>query len=216
MTRDEVGTILCQDKVVAVIRLDDAAALRRAVLAVREGGIRAVEITLTVPGAVEIIRTLSADGLLDSVIGAGTVLGGDAARAVIEAGARFVVSPVFDERVLEACRERGVFFIPGAFSPTEIYRAWTAGADIVKVFPASALGADFFKDVRGPFPDIKLMPTGGVTVENAAKFIEKGAWAVAIGTNLVGKKDVSEGRWGEITFRAQTIVNSLKKNENNA
>ncbi|MBN2207170.1 MAG: bifunctional 4-hydroxy-2-oxoglutarate aldolase/2-dehydro-3-deoxy-phosphogluconate aldolase, partial [Candidatus Aminicenantes bacterium] len=132
MTRDQAGKILFEDKVVAVLRLDDGAALRRAVLAIRAGGLRAIEITMTVPGAVDIIRALAADRSLDVLVGAGTVLGSGAARAVIDAGAAFVVSPVVDESVIETCRERGVFVVPGAFSPTEIYRAWMSGADIVK------------------------------------------------------------------------------------
>jgi len=210
MTHDDVGKILFEDKVVAVVRLDDTAELRRAVQAVREGGIRAIEITMTVPGAVEIIRAFAADKSLDVLVGAGTVLGGGPARAVIEAGARFVVSPVLDLDIIRVCRDHGVFVVPGAFSPTEIHRAWTSGADIVKVFPASVLGPAFFKDLRGPFPNIRLMPTGGITAENARSFIDGGACCVAVGTALLKKKDIIEERWEDVAKRAQTIVNSLK------
>jgi 2-dehydro-3-deoxyphosphogluconate aldolase/(4S)-4-hydroxy-2-oxoglutarate aldolase len=210
VSREDVERILLEDKVVAVVRLDDAAALRRVVLAIREGGIRAIEITMTVPGAVEIIRGLSSDGVPGALIGAGTVLGATRARAVIDAGARFVVSPVLDEEVIRVCRERDVFVVPGAFSPTEILRARAAGADIVKVFPASVLGPAFFKDVRGPFPDIRLMPTGGISAENARSFIDAGADCVAVGTSLLSKRDVLEGRWDAIAHKAQTIVNSIK------
>jgi len=211
MTKAEVGKIILEDKVVAVVRLKDTGLLRRAVEAIREGGIRCIEITMTVPGALDVIRTLGADGSLDIVVGAGTVLGGAAAEAVIEAGARFVVSPVLDEDVIRVCRSKDIFVVPGAFSPTEIVRARSAGADIVKVFPAACLGPGFFKDIKGPFPDILLMPTGGITIENARSFIDQGACCVAIGTALLDKKLIAERRWEDLVQRARYLVESLKR-----
>jgi len=210
MTKVEVGTIILEDKVVAVVRLKDAGLLRRAVEAIREGGVRCIEITMTIPGALDVIKTLSADDSLDIVVGAGTVLGAAAAEAVIEAGARFVVSPVLDEDVIRVCRSRDMFVVPGAFSPTEIVRARSAGADIVKVFPAASLGPGFFKDIKGPFPDILLMPTGGITIENARSFIDQGACCVAIGTALLDKKLIAESRWADLAQRARYLVESLK------
>jgi len=210
MTKAEVGTIILEDKVVAVVRLKDAGLLRRAVEAIREGGVRCIEITMTIPGALDVIKTLSADDSLDIVVGAGTVLGAAAAEAVIEAGARFVVSPVLDEDVIRVCRSRDIFVVPGAFSPTEIVRARSAGADIVKVFPAASLGPGFFKDIKGPFPDILLMPTGGITIENARSFIDQGACCVAIGTALLDKKLIAESRWADLAQRARYLVESLK------
>jgi 2-dehydro-3-deoxyphosphogluconate aldolase/(4S)-4-hydroxy-2-oxoglutarate aldolase len=211
MTKAEVGKIILEDKVVAVVRLKDAGLLRRAVEAVREGGVRCIEITMTVPGALDVIRTLGADDSLDIVVGAGTVLGGAAAEAVIEAGARFVVSPVLDEDVIRVCRSKDIFVVPGAFSPTEIVRARSAGADIVKVFPAACLGPGFFKDIKGPFPDILLMPTGGITIENARSFLDQGACCVAIGTALLDKKLIAERRWEDLVQRARYLVESLKR-----
>ena len=211
MTKAEVGKIMLEDKVVAVVRLKDAGLLRRAVEAVREGGVRCIEITMTVPGALDVIRTLGADDSLDIVVGAGTVLGGAAAEAVIEAGARFVVSPVLDEDVIRVCRSKDIFVVPGAFSPTEIVRARSAGADIVKVFPAACLGPGFFKDIKGPFPDILLMPTGGITIENARSFIDQGACCVAIGTALLDKKLIAERRWEDLVQKARYLVESLKR-----
>jgi len=210
MTKVEVGTIILEDKVVAVVRLKDAGVLRRVVEAIREGGVRCIEITMTIPGALDVIKTLSADDSLDIVVGAGTVLGAAAAEAVIEAGARFVVSPVLDEDVIRVCRSRDMFVVPGAFSPTEIVRARSAGADIVKVFPAASLGPGFFKDIRGPFPDILLMPTGGITIENARSFIDQGACCVAIGTALLDKKLIAESRWADLAQRARYLVEFLK------
>ena len=211
MTKAEVGKIILEDKVVAVVRLKDTGLLRRAVEAIREGGIRCIEITMTVPGALDVIRTLGADGSLDIVVGAGTVLGGAAAEAVIEAGARFVVSPVLDEDVIRVCRSKDIFVVPGAFSPTEIVRARSAGADIVKVFPAACLGPGFFKDIKGPFPDILLMPTGGITIENARSFLDQGACCVAIGTALLDKKLIAERRWEDLVQKARYLVESLKR-----
>ena len=211
MTKAEVGTIILEDKVVAVVRLKDADLLRRAVEAIREGGVRCIEITMTIPGALDVIKTLSADDSLDIVVGAGTVLGAAAAEAVIEAGARFVVSPVLDEDVIRVCRSRDMFVVPGAFSPTEIVRARSAGADIVKVFPAASLGPGFFKDIKGPFPDILLMPTGGITIENARSFLDQGACCVAIGTALLDKKLIAERRWEDLVQRARYLVESLKR-----
>lgn len=210
MTKAEVGTIILEDKVIAVVRLKDAGLLRRTVEAIREGGVRCIEITMTVPGALDVISTLGADGSLDIVVGAGTVLGAAAAEAVIEAGARFVVSPVLDEDVIRVCRSKDMFVVPGAFSPTEIVRARSAGADIVKVFPAASLGPGFFKDIKGPFPDILLMPTGGITIENARSFIDQGACCVAIGTALLDKKLIAESRWADLAQRARYLVESLK------
>jgi 2-dehydro-3-deoxyphosphogluconate aldolase/(4S)-4-hydroxy-2-oxoglutarate aldolase len=210
MTRAQAEKSLLEDKVVAVVRMDEPAVVRHAVDAVRAGGVRCIEITMTVPGAVEIIASLARDGPPELVVGAGTVLGAAAAEAVVTAGASFVVSPVLDEDVIRTCRDAGAFVIPGAFSPTEIARAWTLGADIVKVFPAVSLGPGFFKDIKGPLPGIRLMATGGITAENARSFIAQGACCVAIGTALLDKNLMAEGRWADLTRRAQALLSSLK------
>jgi len=128
------------------------------------------------------------------------------ARAVIDAGATFVVGPVFRPEVIDACHERGVPAIPGCFSPTEILAAHEAGADIVKVFPATMLGPQYIKDVRAPLPQVKLMPTGGVTLDNAGDWIRAGAVAVGIGSALVDAKAIDEGRFAVITGNARAVV----------
>jgi len=192
--------------VVAVIRLKDAARLRSVVDALAAGGIRALEVTMTVPRAVDLIRELAPalpDGFL---LGAGTVVDARTAIAVIDAGASFVVGPVFRREVIDACHERGVAAMPGCFSPTEILAAHDAGADIVKVFPATALGPQFIKDVRAPLPQVKLMPTGGVTIENAGDWIRAGAAAVGIGSALIDAKAIDSGRFEAITVNAQRLV----------
>ena len=192
--------------IVAVIRLKDPAKLRAVVDAIAAGGVRALEVTMTVPGAVGLIRELAPtlpDGFL---LGAGTVTDVATARAVIDAGASFVVSPVFKPDVVAACHERDVAAMPGCFSPTEILAAYESGADIVKVFPATALGPQFIKDVRGPLPQVKLMPTGGVTLENAGDWIRAGAVAVGLGSALVDARAIEGDRWDVITANARLVV----------
>jgi len=206
MERAAVARQLEQLGIVAVIRVKNPDTVRGIVSALAAGGVRALEVTMTVPRAVDLIRELAPripDGFL---LGAGTVTDAATARAVIDAGASFVVGPVFRLDVLAACHERGVPAIPGCFSPTEILDAHEAGADIIKVFPATALGPQFIKDVRAPLPQVKLMPTGGVTVENAGDWIRAGAVAVGLGSALVDAAAAESGRFEVITSRAQRAV----------
>ncbi|CEF48720.1 unnamed protein product [uncultured bacterium] len=192
--------------VVAVIRLKDPAKLRAVVDAMAEGGVRALEVTMTVPGAVDLIRALAPSLPAGFLIGAGTVTDAATARAVIEAGASFVVGPVFRPEVIAACHERDVAAMPGCFSPTEILAAHESGADIVKVFPATMLGPQFLKDVRAPLPQLKLMPTGGVTLENAGEWIRAGAVAVGLGSALLDATAIDSGRFDVITANARKVV----------
>src|SRR5215470_11777085 len=192
--------------VVAVIRLKDPARLQASIDAMAEGGVRALEVTMTVPGAVELIRGLARALPSGFLLGAGTVTDANTARAVIDAGASFVVGPVFRPEVIAACHERDVAAMPGCFSPTEILAAHECGADIVKVFPATALGPQYLKDVHGPLPQVKLMPTGGVTLDNAGDWIRAGAVAVGIGSALLDAKAVESGRFDAIVANAQRVV----------
>jgi len=207
--RAETTRLLQQLGVVAVIRMKDADKLRGVVDAIAEGGVRAIEVTMTVPGAVGLIEKLAATLPPEIVVGAGTVTDAGTARAVIDAGARFVVSPVYRPEVMAACHERDVAACPGCFTPTEILDAHEHGADIVKVFPATALGPQFIKDVRGPLPQVRLMPTGGVSLDNAGDWIRAGAVAVGVGTALVDAKAVEEGRLDILTSNARRIVASV-------
>lgn len=197
--------------VVAVVRLDDAAAGAEVARALAAGGVKAIEVTMTVPNAVRLIAELSASLGDDILVGAGTVLDVATAREVIQAGARFVVSPVFCPAVVAACHELDVPAMPGCFSPTEILSAWDAGADVIKVFPATALGPAFFKDVRGPLPQVKLMPTGGVTRANAGEWIRAGAVAIGVGTALVDKQAVAERRFDTIRDNAAHFVAAVRE-----
>ena len=189
--------------------MKDPTQLRRVVDAIAEGGVRAIEVTMTVPGAVELIGTLARSLPPEILLGAGTVTDAATARAVIEAGARYVVSPVFRREVIAACHERGVAAAPGCFTPTEILDAHDAGADVVKVFPATALGPQYIKDVRAPLPQLRLMPTGGVSLDNAGDWIRAGAVAVGVGSALVDTKAIDEGRFDVLTSNARRIVASV-------
>jgi len=195
--------------IVAVIRLKDPAKLREVVDALAAGGVRALEVTMTVPRAVDLIRELAPSLPPGFLLGAGTVTDAPTARAVIDAGASFVVGPVFRPDVIAACHERDVPALPGCFSPTEIYAAHDCGADIVKVFPATMLGPQFIKDVRAPLPHVKLMPTGGVTVDNAGDWIRAGAVAVGVGSALLDTPAIESGRFDVIATNARRVVENV-------
>jgi 2-dehydro-3-deoxyphosphogluconate aldolase/(4S)-4-hydroxy-2-oxoglutarate aldolase len=208
--REQIVQAIAATGVVAVIRLKEPEKLRAVVDALVEGGVRALEVTMTVPGAIELIGRLAPTLPAGFLLGAGTVVDRDTARRAIGAGARFIVGPVFRPEVITACHELDVPAMPGCFSPTEILTAWEAGADIVKVFPATALGPGYFKDIRGPLPQVKLMPTGGVTVENAGEWIKAGAVAVGAGTSLLDAKAIAAGEYSVITEKARRIVANVK------
>jgi 2-dehydro-3-deoxyphosphogluconate aldolase/(4S)-4-hydroxy-2-oxoglutarate aldolase len=211
-TRGRTATVQAMEAlgVVAVIRMRDARKLRSVIDALAEGGVRAIEVTMTVPNAVSLIGELAPMLPDDFLLGAGTVTDAATARAVIEAGARFVVGPVFRRDVMDACREQDVAVAPGCFSPTEILDAYEYGADIVKVFPATALGPQFIKDIRAPLPQLKLMPTGGVTLDNAGDWIRAGAVVVGVGSALLDAAAIENGRLEVITANARRIVASVE------
>jgi 2-dehydro-3-deoxyphosphogluconate aldolase / (4S)-4-hydroxy-2-oxoglutarate aldolase len=210
-SRREVVDAIERLGIVAIIRMKDAGKLREVFDALAEGGVRAIEVTMTVPDAVSLIRKLAASlpASSDLLVGAGTVVDPDTARAVIDAGARFVVSPVFRPEVVKACHDRGAAAAPGCFTPTEILNAHDLGADVVKVFPATALGPQFIKDVRAPLPQLKLMPTGGVSLDNAGDWIRAGAVAVGAGSALLDARAIEEGRLDVLTANARRIVASV-------
>ncbi|MCY3555866.1 MAG: bifunctional 4-hydroxy-2-oxoglutarate aldolase/2-dehydro-3-deoxy-phosphogluconate aldolase [Gemmatimonadetes bacterium] len=196
--------------VVAVLRADRPDALVQVAQAIGRGGIGAVEITLTTPGALDAIGEC-ANRLGDEILlGAGTVLDPETARAAILAGAEYIVTPTLNPDVITLCRRYDKVVIPGALTPTEILTAWECGADIVKVFPATAVGPRYFKDVKAPLPQIDLIPTGGVDLENAGDFIRAGACAVAVGGNLVDKAAVAAGEWHVLTDTARKYVEAVR------
>jgi len=187
--------------VIPVVRARSSDEALAAVEAIRAGGIPILEMTLTVPGAIRIIAELTRRLGDDALIGAGTVLDADAARACIDAGARFVVSPALDIPTIEICRALHVPVFPGALTPTEIVTAWKAGATAVKLFPAGAVGgAAYLKSIKAPLPQIELIPTGGVSLKTAADFIAAGAFALGVGADLISGDSAS------ITEKARQYV----------
>ena len=196
--------------VVAVLRADSPDALVHVAQAIGRGGIGAVEITMTTPGALDVIGEC-ADRLGDELLlGAGSVLDPETARAAILAGAEYIVTPTLNPEVITLCRRYDKIVIPGALTPTEILTAWESGADIVKVFPATVVGPRYFKDVKAPLPQVDLMPTGGVDLANAGDFIRAGACAVAVGSNLVDRAAVAAGEWHVLTDTARKYVDAVR------
>jgi 2-dehydro-3-deoxyphosphogluconate aldolase/(4S)-4-hydroxy-2-oxoglutarate aldolase len=193
--------------IIPVVRARSAEEAMKAIDAIREGGISVLEITMTVPGAVGVIEEVSQRYGSDALVGAGTVLDGETARACIRAGARFIVSPSLDLETIAVCRREGVAVMPGALTPTEVVQAWSAGADFVKVFPAGAVGgASYIKSLKAPLPQIELVPTGGVSLLTAADFIRAGASALGVGADLVDLKAIRDGESQLITERARAFV----------
>jgi 2-dehydro-3-deoxyphosphogluconate aldolase/(4S)-4-hydroxy-2-oxoglutarate aldolase len=192
---------------VPVVRAQSAEEASQAIDAIREGGIDVLEVTMTVPDAVPLIAQVVKRFGKDAVIGAGTVLDAETARAVILAGAQFVVTPTLKAETIACCKRYGVPVFPGALTPTEVLTAWEAGADMVKVFPCSALGgASYIKALKAPLPQVDLVPTGGVNLETAADFIKAGSSALGVGADLVDLKALRAGKAAVVTERARKLV----------
>ncbi len=195
--------------VVAVVRLDDLSRAVELTRALAAGGVTSVEFTFTNPRAAQVITTVREAVGDDAFIGAGTVLDAETARTAILAGAEYIVTPTFRPATIQMCRRYSIPTVIGAFTPTEILSAWESGADFIKVHPASLGGPKYFKDVLAPFPHIKLIPSGGVTLENAADFIRAGAVAVGLGGALVDPKAIETADWASITARARSLSDSI-------
>ncbi|MEO8657807.1 MAG: bifunctional 4-hydroxy-2-oxoglutarate aldolase/2-dehydro-3-deoxy-phosphogluconate aldolase [Bryobacteraceae bacterium] len=198
--------------IVPVVRTNSAESAILAIEAIYRGGIRAAEITMTVPGAIRALEKV-ADKFGDKIVlGAGTVLDPETARACMLAGAEFFVTPSLNVKTIEMARRYSKAIMPGALTPTEVLTAWEAGADIVKVFPCGNMGgAKYIKALKGPFPQIEMCPTGGVNLETAGDFLKAGACAVAIGGELVDAKLIKEGRYDQIEERARQYLAVIAK-----
>jgi 2-dehydro-3-deoxyphosphogluconate aldolase/(4S)-4-hydroxy-2-oxoglutarate aldolase len=195
--------------VVAIVRLDDYTDAPKMAEALAAGGVEAIEFTYTNPAAGDAVRATKEALGERMLVGAGTVLDPETARAAILLGADFIVTPTVQLGTIRLCNRYSVPTVIGAFTPTEILTAWEAGASIVKVFPASVGGPRYLKDVRGPLPQVKLMPTGGVSVENAGDFIRAGAVGIAAGSNLVDGATVAKRDWSTLTKRARALVDAV-------
>jgi 2-dehydro-3-deoxyphosphogluconate aldolase/(4S)-4-hydroxy-2-oxoglutarate aldolase len=191
--------------VVAVIRVDDPTDLLEVSRALAEGGVRMVEITLTVPGALDIIAAVSRQLGEAVLIGAGTVLDAATARMAILAGASFVVGPCFDRETVDLCKLYDIAVMPGCITPTEIVAAWKAGADVVKIFPGRLGTPGYFQDLKGPLPHVRMMPTGNVDLKTAPEYLKAGAVAVGVGKALVDVAAVKSRQFGVITENARTF-----------
>jgi 2-dehydro-3-deoxyphosphogluconate aldolase / (4S)-4-hydroxy-2-oxoglutarate aldolase len=207
MNKTEVLSRIRATRLIPVVRADSSELAMQAVGALKAGGLDILEVTMTVPGAVEVIRMLSVEYGDEIVLGAGTVLDPETAQACIQAGARFIVSPALNEDTIEFCRAQEVAIFPGALTPTEVVRAWKAGADAVKVFPAGAVGgASYLKALKAPLPQIELIPTGGVSLKTAADFLKAGALALGVGADLVNTQALREGHTEVITKNAREFL----------
>ena len=211
MNKSEVISRVVECGVIPVIRASSLEEAQSVIEAIVEGGITCIEVTVTVPRAVELIAELAKKGG-DLLIGAGSVLEPETARECINAGAKFIVSPATNFDTIEYCSESDIAVMPGALTPTEIVNAWDAGADFVKVFPADSMGgAKYLKSLKAPLPHIKLIPTGGVSQSTAADFIKAGAEAIGVGADLVDVKAVREGKAESISDAARKYLEIVRQ-----
>jgi len=202
MNRIKVIDAIETSKLVAIVRLDDPAELDPVVDALLEGGVRIIEATMTIPGLLKHVPSLIRRVGDEMVFGIGSVLNAEMAKNVVDSGASYIVSPVMKKEIIDTARSADIASVIGAYSPTEIQTAWELGSDVVKVFPADTLGPSYIKGVKAPMPHLKLLPTGGVTVENVPDWLRAGAFALGVGSALVDLKAIRAGRFDVIRDNA--------------
>jgi 2-dehydro-3-deoxyphosphogluconate aldolase/(4S)-4-hydroxy-2-oxoglutarate aldolase len=212
VTAQEILALITEVGIVPVVRTPSAESALQSIEAIYKGGVRVAEVTMTVPGALRVLEKL-ADRFGDKIVlGAGTVLDPETARACMLAGAQFFVTPTLKLSTIEMAKRYSKVICPGALTPTEVLTAWEAGADVVKVFPANAMGGPkYIKALKGPLPHIRMIPTGGVNLETAGEFLKAGACAVAVGSELVDPILIKEGRYGEMEGRARQYLEVIAK-----
>ncbi len=213
MNKSEALKAIEEHKLVAVVRLDDPVELGPVVDALLEGGVRLIEATMTIPGLLKHVPQLMERVGDDMVFGIGSVLNGEMAQQVVDAGASFVVSPILKKEIIDVADKAGRVVSVGAYSPTEIQTAWEYGSDVVKVFPADTLGPSYIKGVRAPMPHLKLLPTGGVAVDNVGEWLSAGSFALGVGSALVDLKAVRAGRFDIIRDNAKALVQAVNDYE---
>lgn len=209
MDKQKILEIIEEQKAVAVVRLPDSDLYEPVAEAMYEGGIRVSEITMTVPNAISLIKKAVTNSPDDAIIGVGSVTNAKMTEQAVEAGAKFVVSPIMTKEIIDKANELDVPVMPGAFTPTEIQQAWEWGADIIKVFPADIVGMNFIKAVKAPLPHLKLMPTGGVSLTNGGEWIKAGACAVGVGSALLNKEAIKRGDFDTIKNNAKILLSNL-------
>lgn len=211
MTKAEKLDLIRQTGIIAIMRSQGSDQLIAAADAIQAGGVRAIEVTMNTPGALRVIEEASKRYGEEVLFGAGTVLDAETARAAILAGADFVVSPSLNLDMLAMCNRYSIPLIPGCYTPTEMLKAWEAGADMVKLFPASVGGPSLIKAIRAPLPQLEIVPVGGVNLDTAADFIRNGAAALGVGSDLVSQKLLDERNIEELTRRAAAFIEQVKK-----
>ncbi len=209
-TREDRLRAIGEGGVVAIIRLERADHLLSVARAIRAGGVTAIEFTMTTPGALDVLARAARELGDEVLLGAGTVLDPETARACILAGAQFIVAPTLNPRMVELCRRYSVVSMPGAFTPTEILTAWELGADVGKVFPAGVLGPRYLRDVLAPLPQVRLLPTGGVDESSAAEYVLAGAFALGVGGGLVDRRAIEAGDWEALTAAARRLSAAVR------
>jgi 2-dehydro-3-deoxyphosphogluconate aldolase/(4S)-4-hydroxy-2-oxoglutarate aldolase len=210
MTKVEVLNTIRETGVIAIMRAQSSDQLIAAADAIKKGGVSVIEVTMTTPGALGVIAAAKERYGSDVAFGAGSVLDPETGRAAILAGADFVVSPILNLGLIELCNRYGVPTVPGCFSPTEVITGWEAGADLIKLFPASFGGPDLVKAILAPLPQVQIIPVGGVNLDTAADFIRKGAVALGVGSSLVSQKLLDSGDMYELTRRAAAFVAEVR------
>ena len=215
MSKEQLLASILGIGIVPIVRADSAEQALQAAKAIYRGGIRALEVTMTVPGAIRVLEKVADEFGERITLGAGTVLDPETARSCMLAGARFFVSPSISVPTIEMCNRYSMVTMPGALTPTEVVTAWEAGADLVKIFPAgNAGGPSYIRALKAPLPHISMVPTGGVSLANAAEFFEAGASAIAVGGDIVGKKELDSGDYDGIEAKARRfreVVTAARK-----
>lgn len=211
MKKHEKLSLIRETGVIAIMRAQSSAQLITAADAIKAGGVRVIEVTMTTPGALGVIETAKARYGEDVLFGAGSVLDPETARAAILAGADFIVAPALNLAVIALCNRYSIPVMPGCYTPTEALTAWEAGADMIKLFPASFGGAALIKAILAPLPQLEIVPVGGVNLDTAADFIRKGAAALGVGSSLVNQQLLNHGDLDELTRRAEAFIQEVQK-----
>jgi 2-dehydro-3-deoxyphosphogluconate aldolase / (4S)-4-hydroxy-2-oxoglutarate aldolase len=214
MTKIDGLKLIRETGIIAIMRAQSSDQLIAAADAIRAGGVRVIEVTMTTPGALSVISAAAKKYGSEVLFGAGTVLDPETARAAILAGAGFIVAPTLNVEVIKLCNRYGVPVMPGCATPTEMLTAWEAGADMIKLFPADVGGPDLIKAILAPLPQLQIVPVGGVDVTTAAAFIRKGAVALGVGGSLINQKLLDSGDMAELSRRATAFIDEVKKGRN--
>ena len=211
MNRDDKLHLIRDTGVIAIMRAQSSSQLIAAADAIRQGGVRAIEVTMTTPGALDVIAEATRRYGEEVLFGVGTVLDAETARTAILAGAGFIVAPTLNLEMVALCKRYSVPVLPGCFTPTEMLTAWEAGADMVKLFPAEVGGPDLIRAILAPLPQLQIVPVGGVDLNTAADFIRKGAAALGVGSSLINQKLLETDDMAELTRRAQAFIEQVQE-----